>query len=162
MKPWIDRPFEARNLFNPAFCAVVLLRALKAYEAEDSEGMPFSLAVLVLPLSLHGCTREILMANNRSYFIKTVESHPEMLVGLAKRARDLLPFFLEALGLAMQLGCFTVTDAGRLRTIPGAVRVKVDGTEESIQCQKAAQLIGKHFGRLNDRVTIYTTLGIRP
>ena len=162
MKAWIDRPFETRNLFNPAFCAVVLLRALKAYEAEDEEGMPFSLAVLVLPLCLHAATRNIVIECQRTYFIKTIENHPEMLVGLAKRAHNLLPFSLEALGLAMQLGCFTVSKSGRLKTIAKAVRAKVEGTDESIECQKAAQVIGKHFGRLIDRVTIYTTLGIRP
>lgn len=162
MKAWIDRPFETRNLFNPAFCAVVLLRALKAYEAEDDEGMPFSLAILVLPLCLHSATRGIVIENHRSYFIKTIENHPEVLVGLAKRAHNLLPFSLEALGLAMQLGCFTVSETGRLKTVTKAVRVKMEGTVESIECQKAAQVIGKHFGRLTDRVTIYTTLGIRP
>jgi len=162
MKAWIDRPFETRNLFNPAFCAVVLLRALKAYEAEDEGGMPFSLAVLVLPLCLHAATRNIVIECQRTYFIKTIENHPEMLVGLAKRAHNLLPFSLEALGLAMQLGCFTVSKSGRLKTIAKAVRAKVEGTDESIECQKAAQVIGKHFGRLIDRVTIYTTLGIRP
>ena len=162
MKAWIDRPFETRNLFNPAFCAVVLLRALKAYEAEDEEGMPFSLAILVLPLCLHAATRNIVIECQRTYFIKTIENHPEMLVGIAKRAHNLLPFSLEALGLAMQLGCFTVSKSGRLKTIAKAVRAKVEGTDESIECQKAAQVIGKHFGRLTDRVTIYTTLGIRP
>ncbi len=162
MKAWIDRPFETRNLFNPAFCAVVLLRSLKAYEAEDHEGMPFSLAILVLPLCLHSATRDIVTENHRSYFIKTIENHPEVLVGLAKRAHNLLPFSLEALGFAMQLGCFTVTETGRLKTVLKAVRVKMDGTDESIDCQKAAQVIGKHFGRIIDRVTIYTTLGIRP
>lgn len=162
MKAWIDRPFETRNLFNPAFCAVVVLRALKAYEGEDEKGMPFSLAILVLPLCLHAATRDIVIENHRTYFIKTVESHPEMLVGLANRARNLLPFSLEALGLAMQLGCFAVSETGRLKTCAKAVRVKVEGTDESIECQKAAQVIGKQFGRLTDRVTIYTTLGIRP
>lgn len=162
MKAWIDRPFETRNLFNPAFCAVALLRAMKAYELEDDEGMPFSLAVLVLPLCLHAATRDIVTANSRSYFIKTVENHPEMLVGLAKRAQNLLPFSLEALGLAMQLGCFVVTETGRLKTAAKPVRVKLEGTDESVECQKAAQVIGKHFGRLADRVTIYTILGIRP
>ncbi len=162
MKPWIDRPFETRNLFNPAFCGVVLLRAAKAYEAEDKEGMPFSLALLILPICLHAATRDIVNANTRTYFIKTVENHPEMLVGLAQRTRNLLPFTLEALGLTMQLGCFSVTETGRLKTSPKAVRVKVAGTDDSIECQKAGQVIGKHFGRLADRVTLYTTLGIRP
>lgn len=52
MKQWDQRPFEIRNLFNPAFCGVVLFRAMQSYEEENSQGMPFSLALLVLPLCL--------------------------------------------------------------------------------------------------------------
>jgi hypothetical protein len=162
MKAWQERPFETRNLFNPAFCGVLILRALKAYEAEDDDGMPFSLALLILPLCLHSATREIVNLSPRTYFIKTVESHPEILVGLGQRTRNLLPFTFEGLGFTMQLGSFSVTENGRLKTSDKAIRGKVDGTQESIDCQKAAQTIGKHFGRLADRVTIYTTLGIRP
>ena len=49
MKRWDQRPFEIRNLFNPAFCGLVLSRALHGYEEEDARGMPFSLTLLVLP-----------------------------------------------------------------------------------------------------------------
>lgn len=51
MKQWDQRPFEIRNLFNPAFCGVVLFRAMQSYEEENSQGMPFSRS-LVLPLCL--------------------------------------------------------------------------------------------------------------
>jgi hypothetical protein len=46
MKPWNQRPFEIRNLFNPAFCALILFRALAGYEEESAGGMPFSLTLL--------------------------------------------------------------------------------------------------------------------
>ena len=50
MKRWDQRPVEIRNLFNPAFCGLVLSRALHGYEDADARGMPFSLTLLVLPL----------------------------------------------------------------------------------------------------------------
>jgi hypothetical protein len=53
VKPWNQRPFEIRNVFNPAFCGLVLFRAMQGYEDEDTRGMPFSLSLLVLPLCLH-------------------------------------------------------------------------------------------------------------
>jgi hypothetical protein len=49
MKRWDQRPFEMRNLFNPAFCGLVLFRAMQGYEEEDPNGIPFSLSLLVLP-----------------------------------------------------------------------------------------------------------------
>ena len=162
MKRWSERPIEIRNLFNPAFCGVVIFRALCGFEEEDNEGMPFSLTVLTLPLCLQKDSREILSKANRSYLLKVVGANPQMLVGFARRTTDLLPFTFEALGLLMHLGCFEVTDAGRLRTVPSRVRKSVIGTAESVACQRVARFVGKEFARISDRMTIYTSFGIRP
>jgi hypothetical protein len=162
MKRWDQRPFEVRNLFNPAFCGLVLFRSLQGFEEENPDGMPFSLALLVLPLCLHKDSREIISGSPRSYLLKTVESNPHLLVGFAERTKDLLPYAFEALGFSMQLGCFEVTQDGRLKTVPSRVRKTVTGTTESIACQRVARIVGKEFARIADRVTIYTTLGIRP
>jgi Family of unknown function (DUF6521) len=94
--------------------------------------------------------------------LKTIEKNPHMLVGFADRARDLMPFALEAFGLLMEKACFVVSHDGRLRTVPDRVRKSVTGTSESVSCQRVARLIGKEFARIADRVTVYTTFGIRP
>jgi len=70
MKTWNERPFEIRNLFNPAFCGVVLLRAFQGYEEEDASGMPFSLALLVLPLCLHKDSRRSFQITGLDIFSK--------------------------------------------------------------------------------------------
>ena len=85
-----------------------------------------------------------------------------MLVDLPKRTTDLLPFAFEALGVLMQLGALVVTPDGRLRTIREGVRKGIDGTPESISCQRVAKFLGREFAQIGDRVTIYTTLGVRP
>lgn len=162
MKRWDHRPVEIRNLFNPAFCGLVLFRALVAYEEEDARGMPFSLVLLILPLCLQRDSREILARGNRSYFLKIVTANPQMLVDFPKRAIDLLPFVFEALGLLMQLGALTVAPDGRLKPIREGVRKGIDGTAESISCQRVAKFLGREFAQIGDRVTIYTTLGVRP
>jgi len=162
LKTWNERPFEIRNLFNPAFCGVVLLRALQGFEEEDELGMPFSLALLVLPISLHRDSRNTILKHSRSYFLKTVAENPQMLIGFAERARSLLPYTLEGLGFVMQHNSFEVTEVGRLQTVDRGIRKKVDGTKESVDCQRVARIVGKNFARINDRVTIYTTLGVRP
>lgn len=162
MKRWDLRPVEIRNLFNPAFCGLVLFRALAAYEDEDARGMPFSLALLILPLCLQRDARETLARANRSYFLKIVAANPQMLVDLPKRTTDLLPFAFEALGVLMQLGALTVAPDGRLQTVREGVRKGIDGTSESISCQRVAKFLGREFAQIGDRVTIYTTLGVRP
>jgi hypothetical protein len=162
VKAWNQRPFEIRNLFNPAFCGLILFKALKGYEELDSEGMPFSLALLVLPLCLHKESRETLEKENRSYLLRVVERNPKLLINFATRTTDLLPFVLEAFGMLMERGCIQVTKDGCLRTVPNLVRKSDTGTAESVSCQRVARFVGKEFARINDRVTVYTTLGVCP
>lgn len=124
--------------------------------------MPFSLTLLVLPLCLQKGTRQVIADNPRSYLLKTVEENPQLLVGFADRATAMMPFAFEASGLLMERGCFVVSQDGRLKTVPDRVRKSVTGTTESISCQRVARIIGKEFARIADRVTVYTTFGVRP
>lgn len=162
MKAWNHRPFEVRNLFNPAFCGLILFKALRGYEELDEDGMPFSLALLVLPLCLHKDSRQTLEKGNRGYLLRAIEKNPKLLINFATRAADLLPFAHEAFGMMMERGVIKVTDNGRLRTVPNLVRKSDTGTDESVSCQRVARFVGKEFARINDRVTVYTTLGVRP
>lgn len=162
MKRWDQRPFEIRNLLNPAFCGLILFRAMQGFEEEDSAGMPFSLSLVVLPLCLHKESREAIAASSRSYLLKVTEKHPQIHVGFAERASAMLPYALEGFGLLMQQGCIAVSDDGRLLTMPNKVRKSVTGTDETKSCQRVARFIGREFARISDRVTVYTSFGIRP
>lgn len=162
MKRWDQRPFEVRNLFNPAFCGLVMFRALAGYEEEDDRGMPFSLSLLVLPLSLHKDSREVIASSPRSYLLKTTEKNQQIMVGFADRVTQMHPYAFEGFGLLMERGCIAVANDGRIQTIPKKVRKVVDGTAETVACQKVARVVGKEFARIADRATVYTTFGIRP
>ena len=162
MKRWNQRPFEIRNLFNPAFCGLVLFRSLQGYEEEDARGMPFSLSLLVLPLCLHKDSREVIASSPRSYLLKTTEKNQQVMVGFADRVTQMLPYAFEGFGLLMERGCIAVTDSGRIQTLPDKVRKTVNGTDETVSCQKVARIVGKEFARIADRATVYTTFGIRP
>ena len=162
MKRWDQRPFEIRNLFNPAFCGLVLFRAMQGYEEEDLSGMPFSLSLLVLPLCLHKDSREVIATGSRSYLLKITEKNPQIQVGFADRATVMLPFAFEGFGLLMERGCISVADSGRFQTVPDKVRKSITGTDETKSCQRVARFVGKEFARIADRVTIYTSFGICP
>ncbi len=162
MKAWNHRPVEIRNLFNPAFCGLLLHRAISGHGDLSPDGMPFSLTFLVLPLCLHKETRETLAEGNRSQLLRVIEMNQEVLVHFPKRASDLVPYTLEALGMLLERQCIEITDAGSLRAVPNTVRKSVTGTTESVSCQRVSRFIGKEFARIDDRVTVYTTLGVRP
>ncbi len=162
MKRWDQRPFELRNLFNPAFCGLVLFRALRGYEEEDVRGMPFSLSLLALPLCLHKDSREAIASSPRSYLLKIAEKNQQIMVGLADRATQMLPYAFEGFGVLMERGCIVIADDGRIQTVPDKVRKTINGTAETVACQKVARIVGREFARIADRATIYTTFGIRP
>lgn len=162
MKRWNQRPFEIRNLFNPAFCGLVLFRALHGFEEQDARGMPFSLSLLVLPLCLHKDSREVIAGSPRSYLLRITEKNQQVLVGFPNRVTQMLPYALEGFGLLMERGCIAIANDGRIQTVSKKVRKTVDGTNETVSCQKVARVVGKEFARIADRVTIYTTFGIRP
>jgi hypothetical protein len=162
VKRWNQRPFEIRNLFNPAFCGLVLFRALHGFEEQDAHGMPFSLSLLVLPLCLHKDSREVIASSPRRYLLKTTEKNQQVMVGFADRVTHMRPFAFEGLGLLMERGCIAIADDGRVQTVPDKVRKRVDGTDETVSCQKVARIVGREFARIADRVTVYRTFGIRP
>lgn len=162
MKCWKDRPREIRNLFNPAFCGVILVRGIAAYQEESKKPMPFSLSLLIPALTLHLDTREALKGAVRSYFVKTIEENPKILVGLPERIRGLFPYTMEAFGFLDAQGAISVSEDGGIRINDGAIRQTISGSEETKEIQQIARTLGRKFAQIGDRATIYTTLGIRP
>lgn len=162
MKLWSQRPREIRNLFNPAFCGLVLARGVEGFSEEVSRPMPFSLTLLILPLCLHKRTREQIKDANRAYLTTILQEHPEIRVDLAKRARGLVPYTMEAFGYLMAGGVIEVDDAGGIAIRDNTVRKTITGSQDSKDCQSVARSLGRKLALINDRATIYTTLGIRP
>jgi hypothetical protein len=126
--------------------------------------MPYSLSLLVLPLCMHKRSREALAAGSRGYLLRVAEKNPLIQVGFAERATAMLPYAFEGFGLLMERGCIAIANDGRIRTVPNTARktIGTNGTAETISCQRVARFVGKEFARIADRVTVYTTLGIRP
>lgn len=162
MKAWNQRPREVRNLFNPAFCGLVLVRGMEGFTETANRPMPFSLTLLILPLCLHKRTREQIKEANRAYFTTILQEHPEIRIDLAARARGLLPYTMEAFGYLMACGAITVDPSGAITITEETVRKSIVGSQDTKDCQTVARSLGKKLALLNDRVTIYTTLGIRP
>lgn len=163
MRSWNERPREIKNLFNPAFCSLLLLKAIQGYEEKNQEGIPFSLLLLILPLCLYKQSREVFIKNSRSYFLKIIEKKPQLLIGFADRVHNLLPYTFEALGFSMHINGFTITENGRFILQPKSIKkAYVKGTKEFIEIQKVAQMLGRKFSQNMDAVTIYTAFGVRP
>lgn len=162
MKLWNNRPREIRNLFNPAFCGLILAHGIEGFAETADRPMPFSLTLLILPLCLHKRTRDQIKDAHRAYLTKILQEHPEIRIDLAQRARSLLPYTMEAFAFLMACGAIFVDDSGSIGVIEKAVRKSIVGSQETKDCQAVARSLGRKLALINDRVTIYSTLGIRP
>jgi hypothetical protein len=162
MRDWSSRPFEERNLFNPAFCAVVLAAAIREYERVARKPMPYSLTLLVLPMCLHQASREEILENKRLSILRVFALRPDLMINFAERARSLVQYATEAFALLASKGCIAVGDDGCISLIPRRVSPRPLNTDDAERCRAAAIVLGRDFAQINDRVTIYTTLSIRP
>jgi len=162
MIDWSSRPFEERNLFNPAFCALILAAAIREYERVAGKPMPYSLTLLVLPLCLHQPVRDQILSNKKISVLRIIALQPNLLVDFAERARSLVQYATEAFALLASKGCIEVSDDGAIHLIPRKVSSQALGTDDAEMCRNAATVLGRDFAHINDRVTIYTSLSIRP
>lgn len=162
MRDWSSRPFEERNLFNPAFCAVVLAAAIREYERVSGKPMPYSLALLVLPMCLHLASREHILENKRLSVLRIFALRADLLVDFAERARALVQYATEAFALLSSKGCIKVGNDGCISLIPRRVSPQPLNTSDAERCRAAAIVLGRDFAQINDRVTVYTSLSIRP
>lgn len=162
MIEWSSRPFEERNLFNPAFCSLVLAAAIREFQKEAKRPMPYSLALLVLPLCLHQASRNEILANRRISVLRVFALRPDLLVEFVPRAQALVQYTMEAFALLASKGCITVCEDGGIKLLPRKVSPQELGTEDAEMCRSAATLVGRDFAKINDRVTVYTSLSIRP
>ncbi|MFY3985895.1 three component ABC system middle component [Achromobacter xylosoxidans] len=162
MIDWSTRPFEERNLFNPAFCALVLAAAIREYERVARKPMPYSLTLLVLPLCLHLAARDQILNSKKRSILRIVAVQPELLVDFAERARLLVQSTSEAFALLASKGCIEVSSEGGIHLIPRRVAPHALSTDDAEMCRTAATTLGRDFAKIDDRATIYTSLSIRP
>src|SRR5712675_2893895 len=97
MQPWTDRAVEEANLFNPAFCATVLVKAVDEFSKKSNRPIPFPLSFLILPIVLHGGTRKALPSTTLTSLLPWTQDNRQQLVEFAVRVKRLRPITREAI-----------------------------------------------------------------
>jgi hypothetical protein len=62
----------------------------------------------------------------------------------------------------MQKSCLDVSEDGHVFLRPKTVVQTQKGSDEAKQCQGVATYLGRQFARIDDRVTLFASLGVRP
>lgn len=157
---WDRRPIEIASLLNPAFCETIR-RCVDTYQQVGSQPFPFPLVYLILPIVLHKKTRETIVFQRQLHV--WLQSHEDVKIGFADRARQLLPITKEALLFLLQVGAIELDEQARISVISYRRRVPQSQQEGEIRdCYKTADVIGRWFARAGNVTTIYALWGIRP
>lgn len=166
MQSWEKRPVEYANLLNPAFCSVLLQNAVKGYQTEKKQGMPYPLLFLVLPLVLHSSTRNALPKKIVTKLHIWLQRQPEARVGFGDRTSSLVPYTKEALAFGMQTGIINICDDGKFTWVKGTLKpisaVSWSSDTEPAICCKKAEFVGRWLAQAGEVSTIYTMWGICP
>jgi hypothetical protein len=163
---WEKRPQEEANLFNPAFCAVVLGEFVKEFQKTKGSSCPYAVLFCALPLSLHGKTRRTLPSTTLTSLYSWRERNPEALVGFAERARSLRPVTQEALRFAVDRAALAFTNDGSL--VLGTNPLKVGKnfedtiTEDARECLASARMLGRWLAKAGSTSTIMAAWGVKP
>lgn len=160
MKAWEERPNEIATLLNPAFCGEILRRCLKEYEVTSVASMPYPLVFLTLPIVLHPRTRSNISSRQRQPLHTWLQSHQDLKVGFAERARQLVPVTNEALTFLLQVGAVTIEVSSGGLSI-GNYRAKgADGDGEVADCFAKAKIVGRWFAHAGTPTTVYAMWGV--
>jgi hypothetical protein len=160
---WERRPVEVANLFNPAFCSILLRGAIYAFQNERDEGMPYALSFLVLPLVLHKPTRDALPRTTSTRMHVWLQNKPEIRIGLVDRIKQLTPITKEALIFSMRSNLIIVDGSGNLTLVNKRFKaIPWSNDTEPTICYGKSQFVGRWFAQAGDTSTILTMWGIRP
>lgn len=166
MQPWKNRVIEEANLFNPAFCATLIAKATDEYQKKAHRPLPYSLTYLLLPVVLHGRTREALPGSTITSLLSWIQDNREHLTDFAVRVRRLRRITREALLFGTQHGSLAInTDGGIVvgakRRSPTEKRTELF-TEEVRECVDRAGFLGRWFAVAGTTATIFAAWGVSP
>lgn len=162
MKDWNHRAKEVAYLLNPAFCGRILYNTIKVYSEEAKRPISFPLIYLVLPLILHKQTRQAI--SSRTQLLIWLQRYPELLIGFAGRARNMVQITNEAIEFLLQSKMINLTNAAELEVSPivRSLSKTKYANDEIKECISKSEHVAKWFVSAGKVETIFVSLGVRP
>jgi hypothetical protein len=163
MLNWEDRPFEIAYSLNPAFLAVLLYEAIQSFQKEKTEGMPYPLIFLIVPLVFYIPIRESLPKDANKSLHNWLKEYPQTAIHLHKAISQIVPYTKEAIIFAMQHQMIEITKEGNFKVFKAETDIlKWDENSRTYQMQEKSKYLGKWFVKSGSTEVIYRTLGITP
>lgn len=162
---WHRRSPEEAHLFNPAFCGALSFEFIKSYEtATDTLGVDYPQLFCALPIALHSDTRKKLPLTTRTSVYTWLQRYPEVQVGFAGRARDLVPIVREGIIFAASRQVLSFTNKGQVTRdhekasfVPNFLS---SSTPEMKEIVLASRLLGRWFASAGATTTLLSSWSI--
>ena len=156
-----SRPAELIDLLNPVCCSLLIRSAIDGHVQESECGLPYALAMLVLPLVLHKRTREALPLRLTTTLAIWAQRHPELLLELGRRVKSMDVFYREAIIWAMNQRLLSLEgDTLKANSVTPFSKRSFLRTREMESCERASFLIGRWFAKSGNSATIFTLLDV--
>jgi hypothetical protein len=161
---WPERPAEEAALFNPAFCGELIARCMSDYETARAAPLPLALAFVVLPLTLHRQTRELLPGRSDATLMTWAADRGPLIADLPDRVLALRRVTREAILFLTQHSAISVTAMG-LNRGPHPLKLSAKrptSTPDAEAARRAAGLLGRWFAHQGGAAAVLQALGVRP
>lgn len=166
MLSWNERSIEEANLFNPAFCALLITKAAGEYKRKSELNYPFALMFLILPIVLHQQTRKLLPATTVTDLLPWIQNNKSHLIKFPARVKSLEGVTRESLIFGLQANFLLINEKGEIEVgsgfMPPTEKKTPLFTEEVRDCIERAGFIGRWFASAGTIATIYAAWGIKP
>ena len=118
MTIWTERSREEAFLLNPSFLALLVWSTTVGYREVTGTGLPYELAFLALPISLHRHTREALPRGIQTSLAAWLQENTYFRVGFSERAKALAPFVREGVLFGSTHGLLAIDNGGEIEAAP--------------------------------------------
>lgn len=149
------------NLYNPAFCSQLLRIAIDEYENKSKKKMPISMTFLLLPILLNRDLRHSVDPNSNFHAWAMENFH--RLTSFNKNTERLIDITKSALILLLQAKFIQINENAEIE-ITGTRPAKTFSSSdlELREYYKQSRYLGRLLGPMDDLVTVFSILGIRP
>jgi len=156
----LDLSREERALFNPAFTALVCVRAVQGYEKKYRSACPLPVAVTAAVMAFQPSIRAVLPATTGTGLMGWLDENEAVRVAMSLNATALAAVVRPGLLFALQSGVLRL-QGSELTVKPRAVKALEDGPEQHTTIQKAAQQLGRWLPSTGSISTVLTLLGVQ-
>lgn len=162
---WQNASLEIRNLFNPAFCGLVLNEIVSEYEKSKQSNFPVSLSYISLPLALNKRLRSALPKNSKTSLTVWISNNQNLLPLFFDRTKKLSCFVTASLDFMVSQGFLKLDENLIIRNTqdkPKGINILLKADQEINEIVKRSHFIGKWLARSGKPENIYSLLGVRP